>query len=84
MASSRLLPVATTTRSSVAVGSPLALAAGMPVVAGIVVGKEARIAAVVGRSRWVVVGMAEVGLGILVVVIGKEVVEGVVVRIGRL
>ena len=56
----------------------------MPVVAGIVVGKEARIAAVVGKSQWVVVGTAEVGLGILVVVVGREVVEGVVVRIGRL
>jgi len=81
VASNRLLLVATT-RSSVAVGSPLALAAGMPVVVGIVVGKEVRIVVVDGESQWVVIGMA--GLGILFVVVGKEVVEGVVVRIATL
>lgn len=80
--SNRLLLVVATTRSSVAVGSPLALAAGMPVVVGIVVGKEVRIVVVDGESQWVVIGMA--GLGILFVVVGKEVVEGVVVRIATL
>ena len=82
MASNRLLLLVATTRSSVAVGSPLALAAGMPVVVGIVVGKEVRIVVVDGESQWVVIGMA--GLGILFVVVGKEVVEGVVVRIATL
>ena len=82
MVSNRLLLVVATTRSSVAVGSPLALAAGMPVVVGIVVGKEVRIVVVDGESQWVVIGMA--GLGILFVVVGKEVVEGVVVRIATL
>jgi len=82
VASNRLLLLVATTRSSVAVGSPLALAAGMPVVVGIVVGKEVRIVVVDGESQWVVIGMA--GLGILFVVVGKEVVEGVVVRIATL
>jgi len=84
VASNRLLLLVATTRSSVAVGSPLALAAGMPVVAGIVVGKEVRIVVVDGESQWVVIGTAEVGLGSLFVVVGKEVVEGVVVRIATL
>ena len=71
-------------KSSVALGNPLVRVAGMPVVVGIVVGEEVRIAVVVGGSRWVVVGTAEVGLGILFAVVGQVVVEGVVVRIERL